>query len=386
MKISAWNVRGFNCPINSEVHTFLKDNNVDILALLETRVSSANATAIISQKFRDWVVVTNYSKHYNGRIWVLINPKSFRIVSQKISDQTNKQDSSTRVWSNLDRALVNPSWPSGFPQSFAHFSESGISDHSPIIVHITEDRKIQKRKDFAYISAKAKSAKIALIECQAKLGQNPFSASLIQEERLKLKEFITISERRHQQQIGILKDVHGVPQFGHNQVSQAFQDYYQGFFGQSSQVEPLSNRDYPGSRLSTEDSLNMAATVTLKEIKDSLFSMDINSSPGNDGFSAGFFKSAWAIIGMDFSRVVYHFFQTKHMAKQANSTVLSLIPKKAVPSSIMDYRPISCSTVFYKVISKILANRLQKVLPSLVGEERAAFVKGRSIFENVMLP
>ncbi|XP_074291200.1 uncharacterized protein LOC141617970 [Silene latifolia] len=75
-------------------------------------------------------------------------------------------------------------------------------------------------------------------------------------------------------------------------------------------------------------SLNIAALITLKEIKDALFSMDNNSSPGIDGFSAGFFKSAWAIIGLDFGRAVYHFFKTKHMSKLANSTILSLILRK----------------------------------------------------------
>ncbi|XP_074291201.1 uncharacterized protein LOC141617971 [Silene latifolia] len=284
----------------------LGDNKIDVLALLETRVSSANAAIIVHQNFRDWIVVTNYSKHYNGRIWVLFNPKSTKIVSQEISDQTdlkkfapsapwlvlgdfnvvrdpaeklspnppilqemmgfnsclttchlddlnstgceltwtNKHDSSTRVWSKLDRAFVNPSWLSSFPQSFAHFSESGISDHSPIIVHISEERKIQKRfnflnqwisypdylstvadawrtdkqgsptfcffeklksmkhaltklhsKDFAYISAKVKTAKIALKDYQAQLVQNPFSESLIKEEMLKLKDFITVKNQ-----------------------------------------------------------------------------------------------------------------------------------------------------------------------------------------------
>ncbi|XP_074315284.1 uncharacterized protein LOC141651470 [Silene latifolia] len=51
----------------------------------------------------------------------------------------------------------------------------------------------------------------------------------------------------------------------------------------------------------------------------------------------------------------------------------------------MDFRPISCCTVFYKAVSKVLANRLQRVLPLIVGEEQASFVKGRSIHDNIFL-
>ncbi|XP_074291041.1 uncharacterized protein LOC141617794 [Silene latifolia] len=52
---------------------------------------------------------------------------------------------------------------------------------------------------------------------------------------------------------------------------------------------------------------------------------------------------------------------------------------------VMDYRPISCCTIFYKTISKILTNRLQHVLPTIIDEEQAAFIKGRNIFENIIL-
>ncbi|XP_074291773.1 uncharacterized protein LOC141618570 [Silene latifolia] len=66
--------------------------------------------------------------------------------------------------------------------------------------------------------------------------------------------------------------------------------------------------------------------------------MDSNSSPGVDGFYAGFFKSAWSIVEGDFCRAVQNFFRTGKMTKQANSTIISLIPKKDIPRSVMDFR------------------------------------------------
>ena len=73
------------------------------------------------------------------------------------------------------------------------------------------------------------------------------------------------------------------------------------------------------------------------------------------------------------------------MSKQANSTLLALIPKKKVLTSVTEFRPISCSSIFYKTIAKILVNRLTPLLPHLMGDEQAAFVANRNIFENIMV-
>ncbi|XP_074319512.1 uncharacterized protein LOC141656500 [Silene latifolia] len=73
------------------------------------------------------------------------------------------------------------------------------------------------------------------------------------------------------------------------------------------------------------------------------------------------------------------------MSKQPSTTLLALIPKKAVVATMMDYRPIACCTVFYKTVSKILCVHLKPFLSQIVGKEQGAFVQGRNIFENIML-
>lgn len=54
-------------------------------------------------------------------------------------------------------------------------------------------------------------------------------------------------------------------------------------------------------------------------------------------------------------------------------------------SSVKNYRPISCCTVFYKIISKVIVGRLKKVLPGIIDSAHAAFVEGRSIVDNIHL-
>lgn len=66
-----------------------------------------------------------------------------------------------------------------------------------------------------------------------------------------------------------------------------------------------------------------------------------------------------------------------------NSTNIFLFPKIDVPIIMRDLRPILCN-VLYKIISKVLANRLRKVLSKCTSQEQSSFVEGRSILDNVL--
>lgn len=73
------------------------------------------------------------------------------------------------------------------------------------------------------------------------------------------------------------------------------------------------------------------------------------------------------------------------MLKEWNATAISLILKVNAPITAKDFRPIPCCNVTLKCITKILANRLQSVLPYLFNKSQFAFVQGRSIVDNVLL-
>ncbi|VFQ94486.1 unnamed protein product, partial [Cuscuta campestris] len=68
-----------------------------------------------------------------------------------------------------------------------------------------------------------------------------------------------------------------------------------------------------------------------------------------------------------------------------NHALVVLIPKIRENLSAKDYRPIACSNVVYKIITKILSNRMAGLLPSLINPAQAAFIKGRSIVDNILL-
>ncbi|XP_074283610.1 uncharacterized protein LOC141608150 [Silene latifolia] len=236
MIFSSWNIRGLNKLVKQiEVNKFLTQNKLDILGILETRVKETKSHRILRNKFRGYSSFCNYSKHYNGRIWLVWNPSTTRVNVLQVHAQVlhchvhhlatgrsfhlsmvygsncpvkrvslwdsltamapqvgpwvvmgdfnivryshekignlpahlpdmldfnnclsscglddmqgtgsdftwfNKQDPSTRVYSKLDRVLVNGDWLLTFPQTAAQFLPPGVSDHCPALLTFPGD-------------------------------------------------------------------------------------------------------------------------------------------------------------------------------------------------------------------------------------------------------
>lgn len=117
--------------------------------------------------------------------------------------------------------------------------------------------------------------------------------------------------------------------------------------------------------------------ISEAEIRHVLFSMPSSKAPGPDGFPAEFYRASWHIIKDDFGVAVQSFFMYGFLPRGVNATILTLIPKHDDAKEMKDYRPISCCNILYKVISKVLANRLKVLLPELIEPNQCAFVKGR---------
>lgn len=77
--------------------------------------------------------------------------------------------------------------------------------------------------------------------------------------------------------------------------------------------------------------------------------------------------------------------RTKNFPGELNSTNVVLIPKKYNASCMKDLCPIALCNVLYKIIVKVLANRLKEVLPHLISENQSGFMKNRSITDNVLI-
>ena len=129
----------------------------------------------------------------------------------------------------------------------------------------------------------------------------------------------------------------------------------------------------------------MVKMFSKEEIKEAFFSLPRNKTSGPDGYSAEFFTGCWSVIGPEVTETVNEFFLSGRLLKQWNSTTLILIPKSPNAARTTEFRPISCLNTVYKVISKLLASRLQGLLPLVISPFQSAFMPGRLLAENVLL-
>ena len=91
--------------------------------------------------------------------------------------------------------------------------------------------------------------------------------------------------------------------------------------------------------------------------------MHLTKVLGLDGMSPLFYQKYWDIVGPCVLDCVLQALNSGIMPRHANETIICLVPKTKNPQKITEYRPINLCNVLYKIISKVLANKLKKILP-----------------------
>jgi len=122
-----------------------------------------------------------------------------------------------------------------------------------------------------------------------------------------------------------------------------------------------------------------------EEIKAAVWQCGSDKSPGPDGLNFKSIKQFWELLKPDISRFLDEFHVNGVFPKGGNASFITLIPKVKHPQSLNDIRPISLIGCVYKIVAKILANRLKTVLPDLIDERQTAFLKGRHLLHGVLI-
>lgn len=108
-----------------------------------------------------------------------------------------------------------------------------------------------------------------------------------------------------------------------------------------------------------------------------------NSRP--DGMLPIFYKSFWHIVGEDVTSTIPTALNSSTVHESLNSTFIALIPKINNPKKVVDFRPISLCNVSYKLIAKVLVNRMKVVLSHVVSNSQSTFLSGRLITDNILV-
>ena len=103
----------------------------------------------------------------------------------------------------------------------------------------------------------------------------------------------------------------------------------------------------------------LSSDFTTEEVEVALFQMGPTKAPGPDGMNALFYQKFWHFMGESVTMAILDFLNSGNMVPNINHTNIVLIPKVKNPEKMPDFRPISLCNVIYKIVSKVLANRLK---------------------------
>ncbi|XP_071699063.1 uncharacterized protein [Rutidosis leptorrhynchoides] len=167
-------------------------------------------------------------------------------------------------------------------------------------------------------------------------------------------------------------------------IKEAALSHFKARFQESDVIRPsLEDLSYPS--ISLDDAANLECKFTEKEILEAINECGSTKDPGPDGFNMRFFKKYWENIKSELVDAISWFWEKGEISRGCNASFVTLVPKKNDPLCLNDYRPISLIGSYYKIVAKLISNRLRKVLLGLIGPEQSAFLKGRFILDGALI-
>jgi hypothetical protein len=141
----------------------------------------------------------------------------------------------------------------------------------------------------------------------------------------------------------------------------------------------------PEDILSDKERNELEKQFSEEEIKFSVFSCYPEGAPGPDGLSFLFYHKFWEVVSKDVVAMFNDMFAHKLDLFRLNFSMLTLIPKIEDVDEMKSFRPISLLNYSFKIFSKVLTVRLERVSQRLVAKEQSAFIRGMYILESVVI-
>ena len=175
-----------------------------------------------------------------------------------------------------------------------------------------------------------------------------------------------------------------------DEILKEIEIFYNDLYTSSTSVENalfqsfIANLEIP--KLEDSVSSELEGEITLRECKDILCTFSSGKSPGEDGFTWEFYNCFFDLLGQDLVDCFNASYRAGEMSLSQRRGVITLIPKEDSDlSTLANWRPITLLNLDYKIASKIIAGRLEKVLALLINPDQTGFIKGRYIGQNIRL-
>lgn len=136
--------------------------------------------------------------------------------------------------------------------------------------------------------------------------------------------------------------------------------------------------------LKNEDNEDLTKTIALAKLKTAIFEMENGKSPGIDGLQIEFYKTFHDLFKTDLLQLYNSILLAgENLTLSMTMAIINLIPKNDEKELLKNWRPISLLTADYKILTKILSNRLKPTLQKTISEEQACGIPTRTIFCNL---
>ena len=162
-------------------------------------------------------------------------------------------------------------------------------------------------------------------------------------------------------------------------------DYYQELFTTANLQQHEVATNSINSIISEDMNAQLTSDFKVWEIQQAIKQMAPLKAPRPDDMPHLFYQHYWNLVGDDVCQSILKFLNIASLPKHLNHTFITVIPKKKNPEFGSEFRPINLCTVLYKILSKVLANRLKRILPKIITENQSAFTKSRLISDNILV-
>ena len=139
------------------------------------------------------------------------------------------------------------------------------------------------------------------------------------------------------------------------------------------------------NQISQQEADILELPFTEEEVHSALMDMNGDKALGLDGFTGAFWQFCWEFVKEEVLEMFKDFHEQKAFLKSLNTTFLVLIPKKGGAEELGDFRPISLVGGLYKLLAKVLANRIKNVVGRVVSSDQNAFVMDRQILDASLI-
>ena len=177
----------------------------------------------------------------------------------------------------------------------------------------------------------------------------------------------------------------GVWQEDQGRIEGIILDYFNAIFKSDHSTNFEASLSAFNYRVTTKMNKELLIDFKVDKVWRALKQMHPTKAPGPDDMSIIFYENYWDIVGSNLIKCVLNALNSGVMPSDLNETFIYIIPKVKSPQKIIEFKPISLCNVIYKIISKVLANRLKRILVVVIDELQSAFVPGRLITNNVLV-